>query len=95
MYAIKVGSNILPYCYEHYDVAVKAAARRREMTDAPVKVVWKDESSCPQRGVAGGERGEELEKRICPECGGKVYSADGRGDWECPYCGADISRPKE
>lgn len=28
-----------------------------------------------------------MERRVCPECKGNVYSAESHNMWECPHCG--------
>ncbi|MFW5988177.1 MAG: hypothetical protein ACOCQA_01920 [bacterium] len=33
-------------------------------------------------------------RKKCPECGEYSYSANRKGMWRCPYCGADISDVK-
>jgi hypothetical protein len=35
-----------------------------------------------------------VEKRVC-KCGAAAYSADSRGTWTCPECGAKISAENE
>lgn len=29
--------------------------------------------------------------KLCPNCNQASYSTNGRGVWECPYCGSDIT----
>ena len=31
-----------------------------------------------------------VNRRICPECGGRSYSSCSGTDWDCPYCGRDL-----
>lgn len=34
-----------------------------------------------------------MQRRVCPECGNQVYSADESSTWECCYCGAELLPP--
>ncbi|MGC7870037.1 hypothetical protein ACPUYX_00745 [Desulfosporosinus sp. SYSU MS00001] len=32
-----------------------------------------------------------MNRRTCPDCGGRSYSSSDKGKWDCPYCGKDMS----
>jgi len=32
-----------------------------------------------------------LQKRSCPYCGGSSFSSYSGPNWDCPYCGKDLS----
>lgn len=31
-----------------------------------------------------------MNRRTCPECGGRSYSSYSGIDWDCPYCGRNL-----
>ena len=33
---------------------------------------------------------EGVNRRTCPGCGGRSYSACSGSDWKCPYCGRNL-----
>ncbi len=31
-----------------------------------------------------------MNRRTCPDCGGKSFSSYSGPNWDCPYCGKDL-----